>query len=58
MENPEGVKMEAAASVSEEPLISTLDIALFVVIMTVAYFWYFKRDKQYSSPEKKPYTIQ
>lgn len=58
MENPEGIKIEAAASVSEEPLISALDIALFVVIMTVAYFWYIKRDKQSSTPEKKPYTIQ
>lgn len=57
MENSDSVKMESTI-VSEEPLISALDIALFVVIMTVAYFWYFKRDKQSSSSEKKPYTIQ
>nr|ANE10102.1 NADPH-cytochrome P450 reductase [Rhopalosiphum padi] len=57
MENSEGVKIESTV-VTEEPLISALDIALFVVIITVAYFWYFKRDKQSSSSEKKPYTIQ
>jgi len=57
MENSEGVKIESTV-VPEEPLISALDIALFVVIITVAYFWYFKRDKQSSSLEKKPYTIQ
>lgn len=57
MESSEGRKIETAV-VSEEPLISALDIALFIVIMTVAYFWYFKREKQSSSPEKKPYTIQ
>lgn len=57
MENSEGVKIESTV-ISEEPLISPLDIALFVVIMTVAYFWYFKRDKRSSSSEKKPYTIQ
>lgn len=57
MENPEGMKIEPTV-VSEEPFISSLDIALFVVIMTVAYFWYFKRDKRSSSSEKKPYTIQ
>jgi len=57
MENSDSVKIESTI-VSEEPLISALDIALFVVIMTVAYFWYFKRDKRSSSSEKKPYTIQ
>jgi hypothetical protein len=57
MENSEGVNIESTV-ISEEPLISPLDIALFVVIMTVAYFWYFKRDKRSSSSEKKPYTIQ
>lgn len=57
MESSEGRKIETAV-VSEEPLISALDIALFIVIMTVAYFWYFKREKRSSSPEKKPYTIQ
>lgn len=57
MENSGGVKIESTVE-SEEPLISTLDIALFIVIMTVAYFWYFKRDKRSSSSEKKPYTIQ
>lgn len=57
MENPKGVKIESTV-VSEEPLISGLDIGLFVVIMTVAYFWYFKRDKRNNLPEKKPYTIQ
>lgn len=57
MENSEGVKIEPTI-MSEEPLISPLDIALFVVIMTVAYFWYFKRDKRSSLSEKKSYTIQ
>lgn len=57
MESSEGVKIEATV-MSEEPFISALDIALFVVIMTVAYFWYFKRDKRSSISEKKPYTIQ
>lgn len=57
MENSDGVKIEST-TVSEEPLISSLDICLFLVIMTVAYYWYFKRDKQSSSSEKKPYTIQ
>lgn len=57
MASSEGVKIEPTV-VSEEPFISGLDIALLVVIMTVAYFWYFKRDKQYSSSEKKSYTIQ
>lgn len=57
MENSKGVQIEPTV-ISEEPLISPLDIALFVVIMTVAYFWYFKRDKRSSSSEKKSYTIQ
>lgn len=57
MESPEGVKIEPTI-VSEEPLISSLDIALIVVIFTFAIFWYIKRDKRSSSPEKKPYTIQ
>ncbi|XP_050429828.1 NADPH--cytochrome P450 reductase [Adelges cooleyi] len=57
MDDSKGVRIETTV-VSEEPLISSLDIALLVVIMTVAYFWYFKRDKQSSAPEKKPYTIQ
>jgi len=57
MENSKEEKIESTV-VSEEPLISTLDIGLLVVIVTVAYFWYIKRDKQSSSSEKKPYTIQ
>ncbi|XP_050531790.1 NADPH--cytochrome P450 reductase [Daktulosphaira vitifoliae] len=57
MENSGSIRVEQAV-VSDEPLISALDIALFVVIMTVAYFWYFKREKQSNVSEKKLYTIQ
>lgn len=57
MENSDGIKIESSIT-SDEPLISALDVALFVVIMTVAYFWYFKRDKPSNSTDKKPYTIQ
>lgn len=57
MENSDGVKIESTI-VSDEPLISSLDIGLFIVIMTVAYFWYFKREKKSNASEKKPYTIQ
>jgi len=57
MENSQGVIIEST-TISEEPYISSLDIALFVVIMTVVYFWYFKRDKGSNSQEKKSYTIQ
>lgn len=57
MENSNNVEVESTI-MSDEPLISALDVALFVVIMTVAYFWYFKRDKPFNSANKKPYTIQ
>lgn len=57
MESSNGVKIETT-TVSEEPLISVLDVGLVVVIMTVAYFWYFKSNKPSDSSEKKPYTIQ
>lgn len=57
MENPEDVKIEPTI-VSEEPLINTLDIALIVVIFTFAVFWYIKKDKRSSTPEKKSYTLQ
>lgn len=57
MENTEEVKIESTV-VSEEPLISALDIALFIFILTIAYFWYFKREKRSNASEKKPYTIQ
>lgn len=57
MENSEGEKSESTV-ISEEPLVSPLDIGLLVVIITVGYFWYIKSYKQSSSSEKKPYTIQ
>lgn len=57
MENSNNVEAESTI-ISDEPLISVLDVALFVVIMTVAYFWYFKRDKPSNLADKKPYTIQ